>query len=440
MSDKTRAELLQELTALQDRLERDSQAIAVQRKARAEFEDRVAELEEALAESRREIELLRRSSRSMARLGHRSEQEAARREDLCNLVRYCGSDLLLRVNRAGKIKDSSPAAAELVGHAPEELVGRRLEDFLEKADKLALRNFLQSLEEVPGTWRLEVGFRLKDGSRRPLTLFGKASPHPQTQEREAVILVRMREPGSSWDAGAVADRQLASFFAHELNQPLTAIGTLASALQRGMATGLLDEKDRREGLEEIARQATRGSNMIQRLRALAAREPVRFARVEPAEVILSALRQLESLLRERSVRVDLDLGAELPPVPGDLLQLEQVLINLVRNAAEALDHVPVPERVIEIKARSAGERLRISVRDRGPGISPERASTLFQPFRTTKANGLGLGLALCRIIIEAHRGELIYEPAEDRGAIFSLDLPTVSQHEHHHPSERLPGR
>lgn len=440
MADKTRADLMQELAGLQDRLQQERSAIEVQRKAQAVVEDRVAELEESLAETRRENDLLRRSSRSMLRHGHRSEQEASRREDICNLYRDCGSDLQLRLTREGKIKAPSPAALDLLGYRPEELEGRRLEDYLESEQQVAFRHFLRALEDTPGIRQMDVRWRRKDKRWTEATLFAKASPHPQTKENEAVVLVRRRDVQVLWDPGTAANRELASFLAHELNQPLTAIAALADALLRGRATGLLEEKDQAEGLADIARQAHRGAEMIRRLRGLAAHETLHLARVVPADLVRGGVDQLRPYLQDGEVRVDIDLPPHAPSFPGDPLLLEQVLTNLLRNAAEAMACLPVRDRRIEITGRVENDRFRLSVRDRGPGISPEREATLFRPYRTTKPGGLGLGLALCRIIVEAHRGKLTYRPAEDRGAVFTLDLPTVTQHEHHHPSERLSGR
>jgi C4-dicarboxylate-specific signal transduction histidine kinase len=132
---------------------------------------------------------------------------------------------------------------------------------------------------------------------------------------------------------------------------------------------------------------------------------------------------IEPERRSRKARLDLNLDPDLPPLRADRVLLEQVLLNLVLNSLQATQHLGTARRVVQIEARREGEMLRVRVADRGPGIGPEAAAHLFEPFFTSKADGLGLGLNICRTIIESHGGHLAFENRDEGGAVFFFTLP-----------------
>jgi C4-dicarboxylate-specific signal transduction histidine kinase len=226
--------------------------------------------------------------------------------------------------------------------------------------------------------------------------------------------------------------ELSGSLAHELNQPLTAILSNAQAAQRilGRGTGNLDEI--REILKDIVEDDRRAGEVIKRLRTLFRKEEVRYRTLEVNDVVLDVLKLLRSDLLNRDVVVSAELAAGLPTVDGDPVQLQQVLLNLVMNGCDAMDGVPGDRRMTLRTAAAAGGEVEVSVADRGRGIPPGDLERIFEPFVSTKAEGMGLGLAVCRTIVAAHRGRLWAANNAARGASFHFTLPAGRDQ----PSER----
>ena len=222
--------------------------------------------------------------------------------------------------------------------------------------------------------------------------------------------------------------ELTASIAHEVNQPLAAVVTNGQAGLRWLAlkTPRLDEA--RAALERIVRDGNRASEVIQRIRALAKKTEPQMVSLDINDVIREAisLEQREVLSHRASLRTE--LASALPPVLGDRVQLQQVVINLVMNALEAM--TPVTDRPREVLIRSqqyeAGQVL-VALRDSGIGIGSENAERLFNAFFTTKPSGMGMGLSISRSIIVAHGGRLWVSPNADHGATFQFTLPNDSQ-------------
>ncbi|HEV7985177.1 MAG TPA: ATP-binding protein, partial [Steroidobacteraceae bacterium] len=219
--------------------------------------------------------------------------------------------------------------------------------------------------------------------------------------------------------------EMAAGISHELNQPLAAITTYAQAARRLLgASGDADE-DVSDALEQIAAQALRAGEIIRRLRSL-----VRNRESQRESTQINALiQELGTLTRAdarlHDVRVTLELMEGLPSLELDSIQIQQVLLNLVRNAVQSLQHPESSEREVVISTGlSADGDVEIRVCDTGSGVSSDMLDRLFLPFATTKIDGTGLGLAISRSIIEAHKGKLSYEGNIPRGACFSIRLPT----------------
>ncbi len=220
---------------------------------------------------------------------------------------------------------------------------------------------------------------------------------------------------------AMSVAEIVSTLAHELNQPLAAILNYVDAAGHALAGG--DTGRPAEAMRLARAQAEHAAAVIARMREFVrTREPV----LEPqplralAEGVIELL-QLEA--RKHRVRVRLDVDERLPQVLADAVMIEQVLANLVKNAIEAMHATPPGERLATVAARLDAEgRVQIRVRDSGPGIDPEEAQRLFTPLYTTKPRGMGVGLALCRSIVEFHQGSLYLEPGNEKGAVFVFTL------------------
>lgn len=222
--------------------------------------------------------------------------------------------------------------------------------------------------------------------------------------------------------------ELSASMAHELNQPLTAILSNTQAAQRFLAADKLDRVEFDEILKDIVHDTTRARDVIRHLRALVKKSGREFVRVDVNEIIGQVVGFLHGDIVGRNVTVTQELPPELPLVLGDRTQLQQVLLNLLLNAFDAVSANRVPDRrVTVLTAMASSEMVRVAVRDGGVGIPADKLEEIFQPFFTTKTEGLGMGLSVSRSIIESHGGRLSAENNPGPGATFSFTLPVAEQ-------------
>ncbi len=217
--------------------------------------------------------------------------------------------------------------------------------------------------------------------------------------------------------------ELSGSLAHELNQPLTAILSNAQAAQRHIEREQIDLVEVREILGDIVEQDKRAGEVIRRLRALLQKGESQHQTLNLGDVVFDVLRLMRSDLINHGVEVVSRLDPDLPDVLGDRVQLQQVLMNLLINACDAMGGIPRERRSLEIRTETESGALRVSVIDTGPGFQPDFGDRLFEPFFTTKATGMGLGLAVCRTIIRSHGGEIWAEHNPSGGATFCFSLP-----------------
>jgi len=220
--------------------------------------------------------------------------------------------------------------------------------------------------------------------------------------------------------------ELAASLAHELNQPLTAILSNAQTAERFLASDWVDLDEVREILKDVVEDDRRASEVIHRLRALVRKEPPAFAPLDLGSVIGDVVRLVhgDAVLRHSRVSVEVALG--LPAVLGDRIELQQVVLNLLVNAFDAMKDCPTREREVSVRAALDGAGMvKVAVRDRGTGVSAGDLDRIFEPFHTTKREGLGMGLSICRNIIAAHGGRLWVENNPNRGATFYFTVPVA---------------
>ena len=221
--------------------------------------------------------------------------------------------------------------------------------------------------------------------------------------------------------------ELAASIAHEINQPLAAIGADASACLHWLAADRPDLDSVRGALTAIVEDGHRAGEVITRIRTLLARSSVAHAPCALPEVIRDVLSLVEPEIRRHQIRLQTSWAPDLPPVMGDRIQLQQVLLNLLLNAAEAMREVPPARRRMVVRAtvepREDGPWAVVAVEDAGVGFGEAETPRLFEPFYTTKPGGLGMGLSISRSIIDSHRGRLWATANPDHGATFHLALP-----------------
>ena len=219
--------------------------------------------------------------------------------------------------------------------------------------------------------------------------------------------------------------ELSASIAHELNLPLSAILSNAQAAQRILANGQTNVAEVREILNDIVSEDKRASEVIRRLRLLLKKSEVQQHSLRISQVVEDVLKLMHGDLLNQKVTVDTQLARDLPNVTGDPVQLQQVLLNLMVNACDAMAGCSTRERrlLIGSEMENGNNAVIVSVTDRGGGIPEEKMEHVFEPFFTTKAKGMGLGLSVCRTIIAAHRGKLWATNNPDRGATFHFSLP-----------------
>jgi PAS domain S-box-containing protein len=220
--------------------------------------------------------------------------------------------------------------------------------------------------------------------------------------------------------------ELAASIAHELNQPLAAIATSGHAGVRWLSAEPPNLREADEALERIIRDANRAAGIITRIRSFLKRGPERRSEVNLDDLIAEVMVMVQAEIRNRGVSLIVTKSEGLTPAPADRVQLQQVILNLVMNAIDAMSSVKDKARVLEIGTGQHGaDMLRVSVSDTGKGIAPAERDRVFEPFHTTKPKGMGMGLAISRSIVEAHGGELWVTPNEGSGETFQFTLPLM---------------
>jgi PAS domain S-box-containing protein len=246
---------------------------------------------------------------------------------------------------------------------------------------------------------------------RDITQSKKAAEALQQAHAELVHLSRVTTIG-----------ELVASIAHEVNQPITAVVTNGNAASRWLSQQPPNLEEVKTSLNNIVRDAVRAAEVIGRIRSLVQKSTPQMEPLSICEVIEGVLNLLDSEIRRGGVRVETELG-NLPLVVGDRIQLQQVMLNLILNSIEAMAEVPEVTRKLHIDASVDGDNIVVQVQDAGMGIGERDEDQIFNPFFSTKTEGLGMGLAISRSIIESHGGRLWATPIE-HGALLSFTLPT----------------
>jgi C4-dicarboxylate-specific signal transduction histidine kinase len=215
---------------------------------------------------------------------------------------------------------------------------------------------------------------------------------------------------------------VAASIAHEINQPLTGIVTNSEAAIRWVTNEKPDLEQVKAGLCRIARDANRAADVIKRIRALVAGDR-EHAEVDINQAVRETAAFVTGTLQRYRVKVRLVLEADLPHVMGDKVQLQQAIINLVSNAAQAMADIRGPREIIVGTSSTEKKGVMVTIEDHGRGLTPEASDRLFEPFFTTKKKGMGLGLPIARTIIEAHGGALSASPGATQGTVFKFTIP-----------------
>ncbi|MFC3457644.1 MULTISPECIES: sensor histidine kinase [Massilia] len=379
----------------------------------------------------------------------RRVEERTRDLEEAHAFRKAMEDSLLVGMRArdpeGTIIYVNPALCAMVGYSAEELLGCRPPypywhpDDLEKQ----ARESDDALQGRAAPHGFESRIRHKDGHDvitmvYAAPLVDAAGVHRGwmssvvdiTAQKQAEARQRDQELRLQRSARLASVGEMASTLAHELNQPLMALSNFAVAARALAAAG--PPEILAGALDEIVGQSQRASEIVKRVRAFINPQRAQYQSLAMASLAAHAETLLKPELQRHGASLRLVLEDGGATVRGDRVLLEQVLVNLVQNALQAMQEQPnqpagpPARRAIELSCRRAGQVLRVGVADRGPGIAPDQLEQVFAPFFTTKRDGLGLGLNICRTIVEAHGGCIDVENRAGGGAIFTFTLPTES--------------
>ena len=381
------------------------------------------------------IEHMRAANKELA-ISHKAlrESEARFRSILATVP-----EAIITIDERGLIESFSPAAARLFGYSADEVIGKNVNllmpsPYREEHDGYLSRYRTTKEKRIIGKGRVVVGQR-RDGTTFPMELAvgevrlggdrhlftgfirdltERQSTEQRLQELQAELLHVSR---------VSAMNQMASALAHELNQPLSAITNYMNAALRTLSAGSdAGQIGRaREMMEKANAQTVRAAQIIQRLRSFIEKKETVRTSENLNKVIEEALALGLVGVADNTARVRVVLAPDLPSVTIDKIQLQQVLINLIRNAVEAMQGQPGRELIVATQA--SDDVVQVSVLDSGPGLSEEVSRRLFQPFVTTKENGMGLGLTICQSIIEGHGGRIWATKRDGGGAAFHFRLP-----------------
>jgi len=374
----------------------------------------------------------------------RKAAELAQRESELRLRSVLDTvpNAIVVIDAQGVIQSFNPAAERLFGFESAEMIGHNVNMLMpapyREAHDSYIERYLQTGERrIIGIGRVVTG-RRKDGETFPMELqvgeftfsghryfTGFTRDLTQRQETERRIQDLQAELLHASRLSVMG--QMASTMAHELNQPLTAVTNYLEAGRQMLATGAGRSERINEMIEKAIAQAQRAGDVIRRLRGFVSKGGTEPRIQSLNQLVEEALALALVGARQRGVRASLELDHTLPPVLVDHVQIQQVVLNLVRNAIEAMEQVERRELRIGTRVIPEQGMAEVIVADTGPGIAPELADRLFQPFVTTKATGMGLGLSICREIVEAHHGRLSIAPAPSGGAVFRVTLPIASR-------------
>ncbi|HSZ91602.1 MAG TPA: PAS domain S-box protein [Acetobacteraceae bacterium] len=345
-------------------------------------------------------------------------------------------DAMIVIDELATVQFFSSAAERLFGYTANEVRGQNVRmlmppPYREQHDGYLARYRRTGERRIIGIGRVVVG-RRKDGSTFPMELsVGEASQTGQrlftgfirdlTERQQTERRLHELQDGLLHVSRVRSMGQMAAALAHELNQPLTATANYVRAAVRLLALPEPDLERIREAMNHAVEQTLRSGEIIRRLRSFVTRGEVARQPESIAQLIEEASALALIGAKERGVKVLISMDPNLPAASVDRVQIQQVLLNLIRNALEAMVSCEVRELAITASVRE--DHVLVSVTDSGSGISPEIEARLFQPFVTTKAEGMGIGLSVCRTIVEAHGGVLWRERNSGGGSAFHFTVP-----------------
>jgi two-component system sensor kinase FixL len=350
------------------------------------------------------------------------------------------ADGIVAIDRDGRIFEFNPAAQRLFRYSAADIIGKNVRELMPEPDRSShdsyIKRHLETGENrIIGIGR-EVSGQRSDGSTFPIHLsVGNAGDRFVGIIRDLSAEKAAEEEGRKLqDRLSEVDRfslmgEMAAGLAHEINQPLSAISTYAQAGKRMMGHEPVDIETLEELCSKISDQALRAGQIIQSLRSFVSKQETRKDRLDINEVVENVMGLIKADARAEGIRISIEYATDVPTVKGDEVQLQQVLLNLTRNAVDAMQDGLRKESGISVRTSKSDDNqtVDVAVSDHGHGVSQQLVDSIFNPFVTTKREGLGVGLAVSRTIIQAHGGDLYYMPKPEGGSVFGFSLPIAQE-------------
>ena len=371
----------------------------------------------------------------LAQNRRRRSAEESLREKTEELDRFFSVtlDLLCIANTSGYFLRLNPAWERILGYSIEELMANRFFDFVHPDDLAGTQAAIAKLASQRELDHFENRYRCKDGSYRLLEWTAAptgeliyAAARDMTERLEVETEARQRREELAHLARVAMLGELTASLAHEINQPLSSIMSNAQAAKRYLNAPAPDMEEVKEIVNDIVKEDTRAGEVINRMRTLLKKTKMEFEPVDLNSVFREIVTLLNSDVVMRGVKIDLEFDPQLPFVRGDRVQLQQVALNLVMNAFDAMSERPRGERWVLIRTGLKDSQVLAAVTDNGTGVSTGDPEKVFQPFYTTKTQGLGMGLSISRSIIISHQGRIWAENNPGSGTTFYFSLPVTA--------------
>ena len=339
----------------------------------------------------------------------------------------------------GQLLYANEAFCKMVGYSLDELIGKSppMPYWVPEQFELTRRTHQAVLAGQAIGQGIELKFQHRDGHKFDVLIYEAPLIDAQGVQRgwmgsvldisdrkRAEEFARAQTERMQHTARLVTMGEMASLLAHDLNQPLAAIRSYQTGLENRLQTPDVSREEVAMALQAIGSSAERAGLIVRRVHDFVKKSEPRLEPLDLAGVVGEALELLRPETQKMRVLPDLEIGAGLPRVRGDRVLIQQILVNLIRNGLEAMSAIPDDHRKLSIVARlSAPRTVEIAITDCGSGVTPAIAGQLFQPFISTKPGGMGMGLTICRSILELHGGHISYAPADGGGSRFAFTLP-----------------
>ena len=373
----------------------------------------------------------------MAATSPAGDQYSMDSADLRALMDAC-MDAIVVIDDHGRIGSFNSAAERLFGYKADDVIGKGVELLMPEPHRSQHAGYIHRYLETGDARIIGVG-REAQGRRADGTVFpigisvGEAKGGARrrfvgiirdlSQQRAAEKRTRSLEGRLAHVGRFNLMGEMAAGIAHEINQPLSAIATYAQAAKRMLGQEQVDVAQLQDICTKVDDQARRAGQVIENLRKFIRKQEIEARPLDINSIVRDVLNLIEADARAEGIHVDMHLGADLPKVNGDPVQLQQVLLNLTRNAVDAMRGGLHKERGISIATEQTEGGVRVAVTDHGHGVSRQLGDNVFHPFVTTKREGLGVGLAISRTIVQSYGGTLSYRDNPAGGAVFVVDLP-----------------